>query len=96
MDTVQPWPLRWSRDNYYRLCEAEWFLERRVQLIGGEIFEFGPSNDYHAAAIALTDDELRKAFGSGYWIRIRGLLDVSDCSVPDPDLAVVAGSPRQY
>jgi Uma2 family endonuclease len=96
METAEPWLLRWRREDYYRLCHEEWFLERRVQLIGGEIMEFGPSHNWHDAGVALTHDELRKAFGSGYWVRVHGSLDVSDCSVPDPDLAVIAGSPRQY
>ncbi|HEY7312325.1 MAG TPA: Uma2 family endonuclease [Gemmataceae bacterium] len=96
MDTTEPWPFRWGREDYYRLCHEEWFLERRVQLIGGEIVEFGPSHNWHDAALTLTQDQLRAAFGTGYWVRIRGSLDVSDCSVPDPDLAVIAGSPRQY
>lgn len=96
METAEPWLLRWCRDEYYRLCHEEWFLERRVQLIDGEIWEFRPSRDWHEAGVAFAHDELRKAFGSGYWVRVKGSLDVSDCSVPDPDLAVIAGSPRQY
>ena len=96
METSEPWPLRWSLKDYYRLCHEEWFLERRVQLIGGDIWEFGPSHDWHEAGVTLTQDELREAFGTGYWVRVHGSLDVSDCSVPDPDLAVIAGSPRQY
>ena len=75
METTEPWPLRWNLKDYYRLCHEEWFLERRVQLIGGEIWEFGPSHDWHEAGVALTQDELRKAFGAGYWVRVHGSLD---------------------
>jgi Uma2 family endonuclease len=96
MGTTEPWLFRWRREDYYRLCHEEWFLERRVQLIDGDLWEFGPSHDWHGAGVTLAHDELRKAFGSGYWIRVKGSLDVSDCSVPDPDLAVIAGSPRQH
>lgn len=95
MDITEPWPLRWKRDDYYRLCHEEWFLGRRVQLIGGEIVEFQPAHDYHNAAVSLTQDELRKAFGPGFWVRVHGSLDVSEDSVPDPDLAVIVGHPRQ-
>jgi len=96
MEITEPWPFRWNLKDYYRLCHEEWFLGRRVQLIGGEIWEFGPSHDWHDASVTLMGDELRKAFGTGYWVRVKGSLDVSDRSVPDPDLAVIVGSPRQY
>src|SRR6185437_14619948 len=89
METAEPWSFRWKREDFYRLCHEEWFLERRVQLIGGEIVEFGPSDNWHDVTLTLTGDELRKAFGSEYWVRIHGSLDVSDWSVADPDLAVI-------
>jgi hypothetical protein len=46
--------------------------------------------------VTLTDDELRKAFGSEFWVRILGELNVSRHSLPKPDLAVVPGRPRDW
>jgi Uma2 family endonuclease len=50
--------------------------------------------DLHLAGVTLTADALRAAFGPGYWIRVQGSLDLSPHGIPDPDLAVVPGSPR--
>jgi len=44
----------------------------------------------------MTSDELTKAFGSAFWVRILGELNVSRHSQPKPDLAVVPGRPRDY
>jgi Uma2 family endonuclease len=96
MPNAEPHVFRWTREDYYRLCEAEWFLGRRVQLIGGEIIEYPPSSNWHAAAVTLTGDALRLAFGPGYWVRVKGSLALSPCSVPDPALAVVPGTPRDH
>jgi Uma2 family endonuclease len=96
MEFTEPRPLRWAREDYYRLCAAEWFQGRRVQLIGGEIIEMPAQKNLHAVAVALTDDALTAAFGSGYWVRVQMSLDLSPLSVPDPDLAVVPGTPRSY
>jgi Uma2 family endonuclease len=96
MEVTEPRPLRWTREDYYRLCEAEWFQGRRVQLIGGEIIEMPAQKNWHAMAITLTEDALRAAFGPGHWVRVQMSLDLSPHSVPDPDLAVVPGTPRSY
>jgi Uma2 family endonuclease len=94
MEFTEPRPLRWTREDYYRLCEAEWFQGRRVELIDGEIIEMPAQHNTHGAAITLTADALRAAFGAGFWVRVQMSLDLSPRSVPDPDLAVVPGSPR--
>jgi Uma2 family endonuclease len=83
-----------TREEYYRLCEEGWFDGRHVQLIGGEIVEMAAQKNFRRAAIDLTRDALVLAFGPGYWIRAQGTLDLSPLSCPDPDIAVVPGSPR--
>src|SRR5205814_7074416 len=86
----------WTAEDYYRLCEAEWFLGRRVQLIGGQIIEMPPPSSSVAAGVGLTQDALRTTFGPGFWVRVKGSLDLSPHSVPDPALAVVRGNIRQF
>lgn len=68
----------------------------RVELIEGEILEMSPEKSRHAAAVDLAASELRRAFGSGYTVRIQHPLALGDRSEPEPDLAVVSGSPRDY
>jgi Uma2 family endonuclease len=96
MVVFEPRPLRWTQADYYRLCEAEWFLERRVELIGGEIIEVSATTNVHASAVALTAGRLRAAFGADYWVRQRGSLDLLEHSVADLDVAVVRGAVRAH
>jgi Uma2 family endonuclease len=78
------------------LLDLGFFTGQRIQLIEGEILQWAsPSND-HCVALALTQEALRQAFGSNYWVRVHGSLDLSRYSVPAPDLAVVPGSPRTH
>jgi Uma2 family endonuclease len=92
---VEPKPLLWTRDEYYRLAETDVLRDRRVQLIEGEIIEMAPQRNEHAVAIELSHDVLRAAFPAGYRIRIQSPLALSPLSEPEPDLAVVQGSPRE-
>ncbi len=96
MEFTEPRPLRLTADEYYKLCESEVMFEKRVQLIGGEIIEMPAQKNWHAIGIALTDDALRTVFGPCYWIRVQMSLDLSPHSVPDPDLAVIAGAMRTH
>jgi Uma2 family endonuclease len=70
------------------------FEGRRVELIDGEIVEMAAQKNFHLAAITLTAEALKAAFGPGHWIRVQGSLDLSLVFVPDPDVAVVPGDPR--
>jgi Uma2 family endonuclease len=68
----------------------------RVELLEGEIVEMNPEKSRHAAAVDLALDALRRVFGGGVTVRVQHPLALSDESEPEPDLAVVAGSPRDY
>src|SRR5947209_5201576 len=91
-----PTPRRWSREEFYRLLDLGFFDEQRVELIGGEILLMPAQKNFHALGITLTEDALRAAFGPGYWVRVQMSLDLTPHSVPDPDLAVIAGSVRDH
>jgi Uma2 family endonuclease len=87
-------PQRLSREVFYQLLEAGHYRDKRVELIEGEVVVMAAQNNFHAAAIKLTEDALNLAFGSGYWVRVQNSLDLTPWSVVDPDLAVIVGSPR--
>ncbi len=55
-----------------------------------------PEKSRHAAAVDLALEALRQAFGSSHTIRVRHPLAVSETSEPEPDLAVVPGTARDY
>jgi Uma2 family endonuclease len=92
MSVTEPRPVCWTKDEYYRLCEEGWFNGRRVQLIGGEIVEMPAQHNFHLSSVTKTQKALEAVFGSGYWVRAQGTLDLSPLSVPGPDIAVVVGS----
>jgi Uma2 family endonuclease len=89
-----PTPRRWTRDEYIQMSEWGWFIDCKVELIGGEVIEMAAQFNNHVAGVTLTADALRAAFGSGYWVRTQATIDLSPHGMPDPDVAVVAGNPR--
>lgn len=87
----------WTRQEYDRLADAGILApDERVELLEGEIVTMTPQHGPHSASIGLADAALRKAFGPAHWIRIQLPLIVDPDSEPEPDLAVVPGSPRDY
>lgn len=89
-----PRPYQWSRDEYYRLADLGLFASHRVQLIDGEIIEMSPQGSPHYVALTLVTRILERVFGADYWVRPQGPLSLSKHSEPEPDVAVVKGSPR--
>jgi Uma2 family endonuclease len=67
-----------------------------VELLEGEIIDMTPEKSRHAAAVDLSLEALRRAFSRSHSIRVQHPLAVSDSSEPEPDLAVVHGSARDY
>ena len=87
---------RWTRHEYRRLAELGFFEGRRVELIEGQVIDRAAMKSPHAVAIDLVDTALKAVFGRGYYIRQQKPFVVSDISEPEPDLAVVQGSIRDY
>ena len=65
-------------------------------LIDGVILEEGPMNPPHAITLGLVGEAIRTAFGTGWRIRSRSPLVLGQDLDPEPDLAVVPGTPRDY
>ena len=91
---VDPQPRRFTKEEFYQMLDLGFFQDQRVQLIEGEIVQMASQTNFHLVGIKLTEDALEAAFGPNFWVRVQGSLDLSPWSVPDPDLAVVPGSPR--
>ena len=70
--------------------------EKRVELIDGEILAMTPQGSAHATAVSLVQEALRAAFGSQVYVRVQLPLAFGSDSEPEPDVAVVAGSVRDY
>lgn len=63
-------------------------------LIDGVIWEEGPKSPPHAITLELVLEALRAAFGPGWRIRSQSPLVLGQDIDPEPDFAVMAGSPR--
>ena len=93
---VAPQPKRWEVGEFHRVRELPWLENRRLILVEGVIVEMPSANPPHDAALLLTTEVLRNAFGSGHCIRGQMGLVLNQSTDPVPDLAVVPGSPRDY
>jgi Uma2 family endonuclease len=82
---------------YHRLSEVGLLTEDDpIELIEGELVRMAARNPPHSVAVAVASEVLREVFRLGYHIRGQDALGLGDRSEPEPDIAVVAGSPRDY
>jgi Uma2 family endonuclease len=97
MDDVELKTHRWKRVQYDRLIESGFFQPGdAVELIGGLLIVAEPQRSRHFAAVQAVVEALRAAFGPGWSVRGQGPLALDEESEPEPDVAVVAGSFRDY
>jgi len=96
VSVTQPQVHVWTRQEYHRLAELGFFDGRRVELVEGQVIDMAAMKSPHAAAIDLVDEALQAIFGAGYYIRQQKPFVISDISEPEPDVAVVPGTIRDY
>jgi Uma2 family endonuclease len=90
-------PHLWTREEYDRMIEAGVFApDERLELVEGEILQMVPQGSFHATAVRLVEDALRRAFGAGFEVRTQLPLALDPYSEPEPDIAVVPGYARDY
>lgn len=87
---------QWTRAEYDRMVEHGVFgPDERLELIDGEILTMTPQGTHHAGTIGLVQDVLCVVFGHTH-VRVQLPFALDPASEPEPDLAVVAGTPRDY
>src|SRR5919198_1146345 len=97
MNAAAPRLRLWTREEYLKMVEAGVFKPgERVELIEGRNVAMSPQNSPHFTAVSLVEEALRTLFGAGYVVRVQGPLDLSPTSQPEPDIAVVRGTIRDY
>ena len=88
---------RWTREEYERLVEQGFFRpDERIELVDGAIYEMTPQSVGHAVAVRLIRQFLGRIFSSRFDILVQMPLALDEDSEPEPDLAVVPGSPRDH
>ncbi|MCU0669514.1 MAG: Uma2 family endonuclease [Myxococcota bacterium] len=90
-------PTRISVEDYFRLVETGVLDEdERVELLEGVIVSMPPSGPQHAAVVDLFAQALANAVGDRAAVRTEKPLLLGPASAPEPDVAVVPGSLRDY
>lgn len=94
----RPWPqrdgvFRFSVDQFYQLDELGFFDDRHAELIEGVIYEM-TIKPAHALTTELINHVLRSESTGGWRVRLGLPLDTGRRSLPEPDVAVVAGEIR--
>ena len=88
---------RLSRVEYDRAVVAGAFEpDAKLELIDGNLHAMTPEGTAHTTGMHLVADCLRQEFGSGFFVRIQNALAVDEYSEPEPDVAVVTGTVRDY
>lgn len=89
---------KWTRTEYDHIIDVGGFPPgKRLQLINGDIIEMSPQSSLHSTAIQLITESLRAAFPPNeYSVRVQLPLCLGTDSEPEPDLAVVRGTARDY
>jgi Uma2 family endonuclease len=90
---------RWTRKEYEHLVREGAFPPgARIELVDGILYEMSPQDSPHATGYLLALEALGPAFpsGEGYVLRSQLPLALGDDSEPEPDIAVVPGSIRDY
>lgn len=88
---------RWSRVEYERLVDLGLFKPgEHLELLDGLLVVREPQNAPHATAVRAVQEALRRAFGPGWDVRPQLPVALDDDSEPEPDVAAVPGSYRDY
>ena len=89
-------PRLWTADQYMHLAELGVFIDQRVELIDGIIYDMAPQSNRHSIIIKLAQLRLDRAFdGIGFTVT-QSTYHAGESSRPEPDLAVYPGQPRDY
>ncbi len=90
-------PTRFSVAAYFGLLETGELTERdRVELLEGVIVAMTPMDPPHAGSVTKVSRALLEAVGARASVRTRCQLILRPRSVPEPDVAVVAGCDDDY
>ncbi len=96
--SAYPWPSpdlhRFTVDEYERM--AHLLDDARVELIDGYVVNKMSQKPPHFWTVDVTEEALRASLPQGWSLRREGPARIPDFDEPEPDLAVVRGSRKNY
>lgn len=89
-------PIRFSREDYFRLAAIGFFEGKRVERIRGEVVEMSPTDWAHVVGCRKTGEVLEAVFAGVGWVS-RGDQPIALAdSDPEPDVLVAPGRFEDY
>jgi Uma2 family endonuclease len=79
---------RWTVAEYHQMIAAGLLVDRRVELLNGQIIEMSPEGPEHRYQCSSLGDRLRVLLRDRAWISEAHPITLDD-SEPEPDLAIV-------
>jgi len=80
---------RFTREEYHRMADAGLFSEKRVELLGGRIFDMPPQDESHVNSVTdlfhFFSDNLSR---DRYRVRCQAPVETDKYSEPEPDFAI--------
>lgn len=80
--------LKWSLDEYHRLIDAGFLIDKPVELLSGELIEMSPEGIPHADLSDEAAGYLRGLLGDRAKIRAAKPITLPNQSEPEPDLCI--------
>jgi Uma2 family endonuclease len=94
---VEPRPRRWTKEEYHKIGELGWFVDQRVELLGGEIVEMPVPGNSPCVSTDNVFEVLRGLFPKdNFWVRMQMPLDLGLDTEAQPDVAVVARAKSSF
>ena len=86
---------KWSVVDYHRMIAAGILIDRRVELLNGDILEMSPEGPLHKDSGEGLANFLRQRLKDKAWVREVGPITLEN-SEPEPDIAVVFAPRSRY
>ena len=87
---------KWTIEQYHQLVNAGMLIDRRVELLEGNIIEMAPEGMPHAVYFGDAVDYLKQLLGNRAKVREAHPITLPNDSEPEPDIAVVIPASHRY
>ena len=87
---------KWTIEQYHKLVNAGVLIDRRVELLSGDIIEMSPEGMSHAVYCGDTVDYIKQLLGHRAKVREAHPITLLNDSEPEPDIAVVVPALNRY